>query len=135
MKKKLLKQLVCLSGMLFITFPAWSAGPPSLLPSDCSGNQASRTANIENPLFAGGMILARGEGGGNGGGNNSGIKAHVQNQERHHYQEEIQTQFQLQDQAQVQSRTRIQNQLHTATQSQIETQAHNANHDGGGPAQ
>ncbi len=32
MKRKLLKKLGCLFGMLFITFPAWSAVPSNLLP-------------------------------------------------------------------------------------------------------
>jgi hypothetical protein len=72
MRRKLLKKLVCVFGMLFITFPAWSAVPSNLLPEDVS--------LISTPViadFEGDMILAKGGGGGGsqgggGGGNQSG---------------------------------------------------------------
>ena len=51
MKRKLLKKLVCLFGMLFITFPAWSAVPSNLLPDDGSWNQAPAVADVENPVL------------------------------------------------------------------------------------
>ncbi len=51
MKKKILKKLVCVFGMLFLTFPAWSAVPSNLLPNDGSWNQAPAIADVENPLF------------------------------------------------------------------------------------
>ncbi len=64
MKRKLLKKLVCVFGILFITFPAWSAVPSNLLPADGSWNQAPAIADVENPLFEGDMILAGSGGGG-----------------------------------------------------------------------
>ena len=67
MKRKILKQLVCILGMVFITFPAWSAVPSNQLPDDGSWNQAPAFTDVGNPLFAGDMVLAKG-GGGNGGG-------------------------------------------------------------------
>ena len=74
MKRKLLKQLVCILGMLFITFPAWSAVPSNLLPEDGSWSQ---TPVIDD--FDGGMLLAKnnssggGDSGGHGGsGGNDG---------------------------------------------------------------
>ena len=72
MKKKMLKKLVCVSGFLFMTFPAWSAVPSSLLPNDGNWNQAPAIADVENPLFQGDMILAKGGGSGGGGGGNGG---------------------------------------------------------------
>ena len=68
MKRKTLKKMVCVSGLMFMTFPAWSAVPSNLLPSDGNWNQAPAIADVENPLFQGDMILARGGGGGVGGG-------------------------------------------------------------------
>ncbi|MBW2657210.1 MAG: hypothetical protein JRC59_05840, partial [Deltaproteobacteria bacterium] len=72
MKRKLLKKLVCLFGMLFLTLPAWSAVPSNLLPDDSSWNQAPTVVNAENSLFEGDMIIAQGSGGGNGGGSSGG---------------------------------------------------------------
>ena len=141
MKRKLLKKLVCLFGMLFLTLPAWSAVPSNLLPDDSSWNQAPTVVNAENSLFEGDMIIA--QGGGNGGGNGgsggnggdggnggqggngdcSGVGAHAQNQEQN--QEQVQTQFQQQSQVQTQSQTQTQTQAKTQakteTQSQFQT--------------
>ncbi len=64
MKRKMLKKMVCVSGLLFMTFPAWSAVPSNLLPDDGNWNQAPAIADVENPLFQGDMILAKGGGGG-----------------------------------------------------------------------
>ena len=66
MKKKMLKKMVCISGLLFMTFPAWSAVPSTLMPDDGNRHQAPVIADVENPLLQGDMILARG--GGSGGG-------------------------------------------------------------------
>ena len=63
MKKKMLKKLVCISGLLFMTFPAWSAVPSNLLPDGGNWNQAPVIADVENPLFEGDMILAKSGGG------------------------------------------------------------------------
>ncbi len=71
MKRKMLKKFVYVSGILFMTFPAWSAVPSNLLPDDGNWNQAPVIADVENPLFEGDMILAKG-GGGNGGGSGGG---------------------------------------------------------------
>ena len=67
MKRKVLKQLVCLFGMLFMTFPAWSAVPSNLLPDDGRCNLTPVIADIE-----GDMILAKGGGGSGGGGGGGG---------------------------------------------------------------
>jgi hypothetical protein len=72
MKRKIWKKLVCCSGLLFMTFPAWSAVPSNLLPGDGSWNQAPAVSDVENALFENGMILARGGGGGGGGGGAGG---------------------------------------------------------------
>ena len=40
MKKKTLKKMVCVSGLLFMTFPAWSAVPSKLLPDDGTRHRA-----------------------------------------------------------------------------------------------
>ena len=108
MKRKLLKILVCLFGMLFLTFPAWSA-VPSMLPDDGGWNQAPAVADVENPLFEGDMVLS-----GSGGG--SGRRTHSQNQER------VQTRSQQQSQVQTQSQTQTQTQAKTETRSQSQTQ-------------
>ena len=63
MKKKILKKLLCVFGMLFLTFPAWSAVSSDLLPNDGGWNQAPAIADVENPPFEDDMILARGGGG------------------------------------------------------------------------
>jgi len=67
MKRKVLKQLVCLFGMLFMTFPAWSAVPSNLMPDDGSLNQTPVISDLE-----GGMFLAAKGGGGGGGGQGGG---------------------------------------------------------------
>ena len=67
MKRKTLKKLVCVSGLLFMTFPAWSAVPSNMLLDDGTRNQAPAIADVENPQFEGNMILAK-SGGGSGGG-------------------------------------------------------------------
>ncbi len=72
MKRKILKKLVCVSGLMFMTFPAWSAVPSNLLPDDGNWNQASATTDVDNPMFEGDMILAKGGGGGSGGGGGGG---------------------------------------------------------------
>jgi len=64
MRKQLLKKLLCILGMLFITFPAWSAVPSTLLPNDGSWNPTPVTADDENPLLEVDLILAQGGGGG-----------------------------------------------------------------------
>jgi hypothetical protein len=66
MKRKVLKQLVCVLGIVFMTFPAWSAVPSNLLPDDGSLNQTPVTTDFEDD-----MILAKG-GGGSGGGDQGG---------------------------------------------------------------
>ncbi len=108
MKRKLLKILVCLFGMLFLTFPAWSA-VPSMLPDDGGWNQAPAVADVENPLFEGDMVLS-----GSGGG--SGRRTHSQNQKR------VQTRSKQQRQVQTKSQTQTQTQAKTETQSQSQTQ-------------
>ena len=72
MKRKLMKKLVYVSGLLFMTFPAWSAVPSNLLTTHAGWNQSSVTADIASPLFEGGMILAKGGGGNGGGGSGAG---------------------------------------------------------------
>ncbi len=123
MKRKLLKILVCLFGMLFLTFPAWSA-VPSMLPDDGGWNQAPAVADVENPLFEGDMVLSgsggvyrRGGGAGAGGkGGFSGRKTHSQNQKR------VQTRSKQRSQVQTKSQTRTQTQAKTETRSQSQTQ-------------
>ncbi len=124
MKRKLLKIFVCLFGMLFLTFPAWSAVPSNLLPDDGGCNQAPVVADVENPLFEGDMVLS-GSGGGyrRGGGAGacgkggfSGRRTQSQNQER------VQTRSQQRSQVQTKSQTQTQTQAKTPTQSQTQTQ-------------
>lgn len=117
MKRKLLKILVCLFGMLFLTFPAWSA-VPSMLPDDGGWNQAPAVADVENPLFEDDMVLS-GSGGGAGAGGNggfSGRRTHSQNQKR------VRTRSQQRSQVQTKSQTRTQTQTKTETRSQSQTQ-------------
>ena len=131
MKRKLLKKLLCLFGMLFITFPAWSAVPSNLLPDDGSWNQAPAIADVENPLLEGDMILAGagvgsgGEGGNStGGGSGRGTQSQTQEQTQEQAQEQVQEQVQKQTQEQIQEQT------------QVQSKAQNANQDGGSnPAQ
>ena len=118
MKRKLLKIFVCLFGILFLTFPAWSAVPSNLLPDDGSWNQAPVVADVENPLFEDDMVLA-GRGGGSGAGGNggfSGRRTQSQNRER------VQTRSQQRSRVQTKSQTKTQTQAKTRTQSQSQTQ-------------
>ena len=134
MKRKLLKILVCLFGMLFLTFPAWSA-VPSMLPGDGGWNQAPAVADVENPLFEGDMVLS-----GSGGG--SGRRTQSQNQERvqtrSQQQRQVQTQSQTQTQTQAktetrsQSQTQLQTEAKTQSQSQVQAMPKNSTQDGGG---
>ena len=73
MKRKIWKKLFCCSGLLFMTFPAWSAVPSNQLPDDGSWNQAPAVSDVENAQFENGIILARGGGGGGAGGGNGGM--------------------------------------------------------------
>ena len=50
MKRKMLKKLVCVSGLLFMTFPAWSAVPSNVFPTDGSWNQPSVTADVASSV-------------------------------------------------------------------------------------
>ena len=68
MKRKVLKQLVCLFGMLFMTFPAWSAVPSNLMPDDGSLNQTPVISDLEGGMF----LAAKGGGGGGQGGGGGG---------------------------------------------------------------
>ena len=68
MKRKVLKQLVCVLGIVFMTFPAWSAVPSSLLPDDGSLNQTPLTDDFDDGM----MLAAQGGGGGQGGGGQGG---------------------------------------------------------------
>ncbi len=74
MKRKILKKLVCVSGMLFIAIPAWSAVPSDLIPLDRTRDQAPVIADFGDHLFEGDMVLAKrgGNRGGNGGGGGNG---------------------------------------------------------------
>jgi hypothetical protein len=120
MKRKMLKKLVCVSGLLFMTFPAWSAVPSTLLPNDGNWNQAPVVADVENPMFEGDMILAKGGGGGgggggNGGGSGSGTQSQNQEQTRAH----TRTQTQLQSQEQFQERFQFRTRTRTGNQSMV----------------
>jgi len=53
MQRKTLKKLVCVSGLLFMTFPAWSAVPSNLLPTDGSWIQSLVTADISSTMVEG----------------------------------------------------------------------------------
>ena len=44
MQKKLLKKLVCVSGLLFMAFPAWSAVPSNLFAVDGGWSESMVTA-------------------------------------------------------------------------------------------
>ena len=75
MKRQRLKKLMCISGLLFITFPAWSAVPSNLLPASGNCTQLSASAGIDSTQFEAGMVLAKGGGGGAGAGGGGGAGA------------------------------------------------------------
>lgn len=126
MKRNILKKLVCVTGMLFIAIPAWSAVPSDLIPLDRTRDQAPVIADFGDHLFEGDMLLAKRGGNGGGGGNGhggssrnvsdsgSGNQSQNQKQTRTH----IQTRNQLQNKERTQSKTQIKTQLKTKTQSQ-----------------
>ena len=73
MKAKLLNQFVCFSGILFMTFPAWSAVPATRLGDAGLNYQLPSETDEESLPYKNGMILAKGGGeGGNGGGGDGG---------------------------------------------------------------
>jgi hypothetical protein len=123
MKRNVLKQLVCILGMVFMTFPAWSAVPAQLLPDNGNLNQTQLFDDFE-----GGMMLAKsgnsGGGGGQGGNDGSGQGGsdsggpngsgdgtcdncdgepdQLREQKQLQEQEQLQQQLQVQEQLQVQ---------------------------------
>jgi len=78
MKSKLVNQLVCCSGILFMTFPAWSAVPSTWLEDTGHHYQLLSETDEINLLDKNTMMLAKGgnggagEGGGQGGNGGSG---------------------------------------------------------------
>jgi hypothetical protein len=126
MKIKILKKMVCVSGMLFIAIPVWSAVPSDLIPLDRTRDQAPVIADFGDHLLEGDLLLAKrggnrgggGGGGGNGNGgssrNGSGSGSGNRSQSRERTRAHIQTQTQLQNQERTQSKTQIK----TETQSQ-----------------
>ena len=72
MKRQMLKKFLCVSGLLYITFPAWCAVPSNLFPAGGNCTQPSVSADIASTQFEAGMILAKGPGGGGGAGAGGG---------------------------------------------------------------
>jgi hypothetical protein len=72
MKRKMLKKIVCVSGLMFMTFPAWSAVSSNPFVADGSLKNMSLIADSAAPRFEGAMILAKGPGGGGGAGAGAG---------------------------------------------------------------
>ena len=70
MKRSVLKQLGCVLGIVFMTIPAWSAVPTSLLPEDGSLQQTRVTADFDTD-----MILAKGGKSNSGSGSRGGNDA------------------------------------------------------------
>lgn len=72
MKRNMFKKLVCDSGLLFMTFPAWSAVPSNLFPTDGGWCQSSVSAYIASKMIEDDVMLAKGSGGGGGAGAGGG---------------------------------------------------------------